>query len=203
MDVRVPDEERAIRDAWQSGEHREATRLILNCHGAEVFGFLSAVHGNPDDADDAFALFTERLWATLSRFKWGCSVRTWVYLLARHASVDSIRAEQKQRRPGTVRDSVLAEVATRVRSETVSLLRTPKREALGRLRDLLSEEDRALLVLRIDRRLDWQDVARVFLGDAGDRANATLLLRESTRLRKRYQLVKDRMRTIARSEGLL
>jgi RNA polymerase sigma-70 factor (ECF subfamily) len=61
-----------------------------------------------------------------------------------------------------------------------------------------------LLVLRVDRRLDWNELARV-LGEAGHDAcvDPVSLARESARLRKRFQLVKNKLRELARREGLL
>ena len=54
------------------------------------------------------------------------------------------------------------------------------------------EEDRTLLVLRVDRALEWEEVARVTLGVA--EPDATLLKRETERLRKRFQLLKDELK---------
>jgi len=69
------------------------------------------------------------------------------------------------------------------------------------LRDALDPDDRTLLVLRVDRGLSWEEVARVMLG-VETTADADLS-RESDRLRKRYQLLKDELRRQARDLGLV
>jgi RNA polymerase sigma-70 factor (ECF subfamily) len=98
------------------------------------------------------------------------------------------------------------EVATRVRTETLSVLRTANRTALERLRDELPEEDRALLVLRVDRELNWREIA-IVLAESANRADRVdddaALTREAARLRKRFQLITQRLRTMARERNLL
>ena len=81
-----------------------------------------------------------------------------------------------------------------VRTETRSFLRTNARTRLEEVRDELPEADRALLVLRVDRGLEWAELARVFLEGEGSVTDAAGLTREAARLRKRFQLVKERLR---------
>jgi RNA polymerase sigma-70 factor (ECF subfamily) len=80
------------------------------------------------------------------------------------------------------------------------LLRTEAKSALARLRDELSPEDKMLLILRVDRGLAWDDLARVSL--AVENPHPSDLQRESARLRKRFQLVKARLRERAKATGL-
>jgi RNA polymerase sigma-70 factor, ECF subfamily len=59
-------------------------------------------------------------------------------------------------------------------------------------------------VLRIDRGLSWSDLARVLHEGEEDAAlDDEALAREAARLRKRFQLVKDKLREMAKKEGLL
>lgn len=96
-----------------------------------------------------------------------------------------------------------------MRTETLAFLRTEKKSRLQALRDSLPEEDRMLLVLRVDRGLAWNELARILAEgepgelDDGPQLDALALTREAARLRKRFQLVKDRLRELARKEGLL
>jgi RNA polymerase sigma-70 factor (ECF subfamily) len=69
------------------------------------------------------------------------------------------------------------------------------------LRDRLPEEDRMLLVLRIDRKLDWKDLAHVFSETRGHaQPDAATIEREAARLRKRFQVLKERIRELAARE---
>ena len=130
-------------------------------------------------------------------FALGCSVRTWLYVLARHAAA-RFRRSPWNRRTG---DSHLEAVVDLVRTRTQPWLRTDVKDRFRALRDSLDPDDRSLLVLRVDRGLSWEEVARVTLSlEAPD---ADVLGRETDRLRKRYQLLKDDLRKRAREAGLV
>ena len=183
---------------------RAAASMTLREHGPEVFGFLVALHKDPDLADDAFSVFAERLWRSFGAFEWRCSVRTWCYLLARNASTQVLREEARRAR-GAVPLTGLGEVeelAARIRTETLSVLRTEKRTAFQIMRDELPEEDRMLLILRVDRQLAWRDVARV-LASGSDELAEDAITQQAARLRKRFQLVRERLRALGKERGLL
>ncbi len=196
--------ESTIRAACASGDFVAAASETLRRYGPELLGFLLCFHRDHDEAGEAFSVFSERLWATLPGFRWECSLRTWCYHLARNAAVDLRRGELRRRRGHLGLSSapeVLA-VARKTRTETLSIFRTEKRAALESLRDELSEQDRTLLVLRVDRDLGWREIALV-LTEVPSAMDEAALVREAARLRKRFQLVKDRLRSRARERGLL
>jgi RNA polymerase sigma-70 factor (ECF subfamily) len=194
-------DESTIRDPWQAGDMGAAVRSAIELLGPEILHYLSSVLGDRDLADDAFAVFCEHLWTALPRFEWRSSARTWAYAIARRAAADVQRATRRgQRRSEPLTESRVAAIAEQVRSATWPLLQTARRSALLQLRDELAPEDRMLLVLRVDRELAWQDVARVFLED--EAPSALELSRASARLRKRFQLVRERLRELARAKGL-
>jgi serine/threonine-protein kinase len=192
----------AIRRAFEEGDLASAANLIVGQLGPEVLRYLAGQVADADLANDAFSIFCERLWSALPRFEWRSSVRTWAYVIARRALVDLRRVEgRRRRRINPLTESHLSAVAAQVRTATLPLLRTEGKSALARLRDGLSHEDRMLLILRIDRGMSWEDLARVSLeSDSPDEADVR---RESARLRKRFQLVKERLRERARAAGLV
>jgi RNA polymerase sigma-70 factor, ECF subfamily len=96
----------------------------------------------------------------------------------------------------------MSDTVEKVRSRTAPHLRTEVKDALSQIRESLDPDDRALLVLRIDRDMDWSDVARVIYPEEADRSSKDLA-RLSARLRKRFQLVKEEVREKARAAGLL
>src|SRR5262249_27661785 len=130
-----------------------------------------------------------------------CSFRTWLYVLARHAAVrwESTPANQDARRAGV---SELSAVAERVRSATAPFLRTSFRDGVDALRRELDPEERTLLILRVNRGLDWTDVARV-LHDEATPLEGEPLSRASARARQRFASVKRRLRERAKEVGLL
>jgi DNA-directed RNA polymerase specialized sigma24 family protein len=68
-----------------------ATRAI-EAYGPELFGFLLSLLGDEGDAKEVFSEVTEDLWRGLPKFGFRCSLRTWLYVLARHAAASFRRA---------------------------------------------------------------------------------------------------------------
>ena len=194
-----------VREARRAGNLSGAVTLALQGYGPELLGFLVALHANEAEASDAFSELAEALFRGLASFEWESSLRTWLYAIARNIMRTRRRnAARREKRGRRVGDSALDDVAAEVRTQTLGFLRTEKRSRLQELRDALPEEDRMLLVLRIDRDLAWDDVARVLAeGGAGAVLDDAFLKRETARLRKRLQLVKERLRELARKEGLV
>jgi len=56
--------------------------------------------------------------------------------------------------------------------------------------------------LRVDKQLDWDDVARVML-DEGEDAAPAAVKKKAAALRKRFGRVKERLRALAVAEGVL
>jgi RNA polymerase sigma-70 factor (ECF subfamily) len=194
-----------VRALCERGDHSAAATLALKAYGPEVFGFLVTMHSSEADASDTFADFSEALWRSLAQFAWECSLRTWAYAIARNLMRTSRRGAGRRRKRGVaVGDSALEDVAQAVRTETLAFLRTETRTRLHSLRDSLPEEQRMLLVLRVDRQLAWNELARVLAETEGDAPlDDAALAKEAARLRKQFQLVKDRLRALAKKEGLI
>src|SRR5438309_1153719 len=69
----------------------------------------------------------------------------------------------------------------------------------GRIEDATAE---ALRLLRVDKQLAWADIARVMLAE-GEAAAEAVVKRESARLRKRFELLKQKLLELGRREGLV
>lgn len=197
--------ESTIRALASDGDHGAAVTALLRGYGPEVLGFLLAVHSTQAEAYDAFSEFAEAAWLGFRRFAWESTARTWAYAVARNVSRTQVRNRlRRDRRRVAASDPRLEEIAEQVRTSTASFLRTEKRTRLRALRESLPEEDRMLLVLRLDRGLSWNELARV-MSSADEESNLddATIAREAARLRKRFQLVKDRLRAQAKREGLV
>jgi RNA polymerase sigma-70 factor (ECF subfamily) len=178
---------------------RAATRALEE-YGAELYGFLVSLVGNEPDAAEVFAQVSEDLWRGIPTFGSRCSVRTWLYVLARNAASRFRRSpwDRGARRTG---DARLDDFVASARSRTQPWLRTDVKDRFRALRESLDPDDRALLILRVDRALPWQDIARVMLGDEVVAEEAQE--REVARLTKRFQLLKEDLRRRAKESGLL
>ena len=197
--------EHDVRSACAGGDLERAATLAVRGYGPEILGFLVATLRSESDASDVFAETTEALWKGLPTFAWESSLRTWAYAVARNIARTRRRdAARRDRRARAASDSSMDQVAQAVRTETLAFLRTEKKTRLQALRDTLPEEDRMLLVLRVDRGLAWNELARVLReADGEGEMNDAEIAREAARLRKRFQLVKDRLRELAKKEGLI
>jgi len=187
--------EAQIRAAHDRREMGVAATLTLERYGPELLGYLAAVARGWDDAAEAFSIFCEDLWVGLPSFQWRCSMRTWVYGLSRNALARQYR--DPQRRGGAVvplSDAPqLRLLADRLRSTTQQFLKTESKDRFARIRAQLEPEDQALLILRIDRRMSWREIAEIQSGQAGalDDDDAR---RASASARKRFERVKARLR---------
>src|SRR5215212_9338977 len=74
-----------VRALAVAGDTRGAVTVAIRDLGPEVLGFLVVLARDPADAGDVFADVCVRIWKGLSQFRWQCSLRTWVYVLARRA----------------------------------------------------------------------------------------------------------------------
>lgn len=181
------------------GRFEQVATLAIDAYGAELHGFLIHAMGNRAEAGDVFSDVVEKFWRELPRFAARCSMRTWLYLLAKHTMVSYRRSPWNgARRTGDTRIDAAIDHA---RSQTPPWQCTDVKDRWRAIRDTIASDDRALLVLRIDRGMEWRDIARVTLGELEPEPGA--LARETARLRKRFELLKKQLRVRARAAGLL
>jgi RNA polymerase sigma-70 factor (ECF subfamily) len=203
--VDYQDLESEVRRCLEGKDYAAAATLALRGLGAEIYGFLLSIHRTEDEAAEVYSFFTERFWRGLEAFHGECSIRTWAYVLARHASLNHRRDEnryKKRVRPLT-NSSDLADVPVRVRSETASYLRSDRRARFDMLRRSLPPEDQTLLILRVDRGLSWNELAAVLHAGSPAPLGGQALVREAQRLRKRFQLLKERLFALGRQAGVV
>jgi len=197
--------EAEIRRLMDAGDYQRAAEVALRGYGREIYELLAALHRRDDDAAEVFSLFAEGLWRGLPSFAWRSSFRTWAYAVAHKASLRFRRdARRRNARLGPLPDqSSLSALVAEVRTATRSFLRTERRSRFAELRASLPPADQALLMLRVDRKLAWADLARVLHEDDDTPLEGKALEREAARLRKRFQLVKEKLYEMGRREGLI
>ena len=187
--------EAEMQSLFRVGEFRQVVTRTLQAYGPEVFGFLLAIVRSEHDAADIFGDFSFDLWAGITSFEWRCSLRTWVYTLARHQLGRFDRTQKRERRhlrrtPMTDIAEIL-QLAAQLSSETLPHLKSEAKSAFVLLRERLDPEDQMLLILRVDRDLGWTDVASVMGGVS------------AAALRKRFERLKERLHEMARAEKLV
>lgn len=180
-----------IRALLTAGDIGQATTQVLRKLGPEILGFLSGALRDDDAADEVFSTFSERLWRSLDGFEGRCTLRTWTYVLARH-ELGRYRRGARRHEDGRVPISALQEVLVAIKTQNRSTLAAHRRDKLTQLRDELPVEDRTLLILRFDRGLSFDECALAF-SEEPEHLSELDRKREAARLRKRFQLVKDRL----------
>jgi RNA polymerase sigma-70 factor, ECF subfamily len=186
-----------IRQLIEQGDAAGATQLILQAYGVEVLGYLMTLVKDESAASDAFADACESVLKNVLKFRGESSTRTWFYAIVRHAAYHEVRSQRRRRGD---RLSGLQEVLVApVRTATAAFQRTAVKDEVSRLRDALSDDERELLLLRVDRRLSWNEIAQVRLGQP----SAEELTREAARCRKQFERAKTHLRRLAQEAGLL
>ena len=201
MSDEVATDEQELRRAWDVGDFGTVAKLAFERYGPEILGILAAHLRSTSDAGEVFSLFAEDLWRGLPGFQWRCSLRAWAHRIARNAAVRWATAgDRRPERNVPIESSSVLELAEQVRSSTLVYLRTDVKSEIRRLREELPEIDQMLLILRIDKAMEWPEIAAALADEDLARDD---LKRESARLRKRFQLAAQKLRVLARERGLL
>ncbi len=173
------------------GEVDAAATFTLQALGPAVLGYLASLLGE-DDARDVFSAVAEDAWRGLPGFRFECSLRAWLFRLAWHAASRFLRTPWRrrvERLPSSAASRLAASIAG------PSQLPGGRRETLQALRRRLTPEEQTLLVLRVDKELEWSEVAEV-LARGGESVDPVAL-------RKRFERIRSRLAALARKEGLL
>ena len=193
--------ERGIQARHAAGEHDVATTMAIETYGPELYGFLQALARDEDLAAEAFSTFAEDLWKGLPKFRWESSLRTWCYALARNA-LHRVRRDPARRPQRNVPlshvGSTMSGLAAAMRTATAQHLRTDVKDRFAELRARLDPEDHALLILRVDRKMSWRDIARAMQGEETEDVE-----KRAAALRKRFERAKNLLRDLAAQSGLL
>lgn len=183
--------EAEIKDRIDAGDHAAAIEAVIKTYGPEVLSYLAGVmRTTDDDVGEVFAMFCENVCRGLPRFRFESSVRTWAYVIARRAALEFQRTTRRRARRFDGPDGIEA-VAIAVQTTTLQHLRTTNLDRLAAVRDGLDPEERAILILRVDRQLPWREVA-IVMADA-ELDDDGLRKREAA-LRKRFDTIKRHLR---------
>jgi DNA-directed RNA polymerase specialized sigma24 family protein len=78
--------EEAVRTAVRANQLEVAATRALEAYGKEILSFLVARLRSKSDGEEAFSVFAEDFWKGLPDFAFRCSVRGWMYTVARNAA---------------------------------------------------------------------------------------------------------------------
>jgi DNA-directed RNA polymerase specialized sigma24 family protein len=207
---RPPGLDARVRSLLAAGRREAAFATAIGALGSEVFGFIIDVLGRERGADEVFAAASERLSRLLPALDQRWPLRTRAYAIACREIVRH-RAGARRHGPGRPPEPAdLADLTSNVKqlvgAITTEVRRTRRldlrQEEIAGLREELSVDDRVLLILHVDKRLAWDEIALAIVEAQalrGDRARR----REAARLRARFRLIAARLTERARLKGLL
>jgi RNA polymerase sigma-70 factor (ECF subfamily) len=199
--------EAEIRAACNAQDFQLAVTLLLRMYSDELLSFLVARLGDRSHGEEAFSDLVEDLWNGLPQFEFRSSVRTWAYTVARHAAARYARApgRRKARNLTLSKHVELSQLMERARTRTAAYRQTDVKNQVRALREKLEPDDQMLLILRVDRQMEWRDLALVMSAeeDSAQAMPADALEREAARLRKRFERVKAELKKLAKESGLL
>ena len=199
-DVAV-DVDAEVRRLCEAGDIHRAATVAIQAFSGELMGFLVVVVGDSSEAGDVFADTCVRLWKSLAAFRWESSLRTWVYVLARRAC----HAHREAKAPHRGRHVPLSQVPevdeliVRMRTTTLANLGGKRATRAERLRAQLEPDEQMLLTLRLDRELDWREIAVVLEDEAP--ADDAAVTRAAAALRKRFERIKEKLRKLASQDA--
>jgi len=197
----------AVIDRLCAGDLNGAVSMTLEARGPRLRGFIRSVLLDSVAAEEVYAELCWNVYRGLPTFRGEGRLDVWLYRLARHACW---RYFQKRKRERLVRVGLPAApsstrwtfaeplVAAGPRSPTSTWRGTPARDAYRELREALSPEERSLLILRVDKRLSWPEVAEAMSGERGPERR-----RLEATLRKRFERIVRKLGRLAKRQGLL
>ena len=176
----------------------EATTLAITSYGSEVMGMLVRSLGDEERACDVFSRWSEDLWKSFESFQWLCSLRTWCYRLARNALSRHTRDPYRRRRT-RLSSQAAAQIVEQVRQSTAPFMKTDVKDRFSTLREKLSEDEQWLLTLRVDRNMNWRDIAIIIYSE--ENPSDLDLPKLENRLMVRFHRLKDKLKRLAAQDG--
>ncbi len=197
--------EENARRACGAGDYDQGMTRLVEAYGAELLRFLVSRLGDVEAASEVYSDVVERLWRNLPRFDWRNGARGYCYAIARNSAVNYRKAAgHRPERNLALSRAGVSEVVERVRTATLPFLKTEVKDRFRDLRAQLSPDDQVLLTLRLDRALDWRELALAMSFDEDAAApDEDELTREAARLRQRFKSAKEKLKAFAKREGLL
>jgi len=197
MTTELSDTEQTIAAQLCARAFEQVAVTTLRAYGDELLGYLVGMLQNAEQAREVFSMFAEDLWQGLPKLTLRTTMRAYCYALTRHAAHRYLDRDLRRQRRGVPLSAVLSMAVATARTDTALHLRSENKRRVAQLRERLSDDERELLTLRIDRELSWSEVADA-LGDAADDPSTAI-----ARYRKRFQLTKQKLSRWAREEGIL
>jgi RNA polymerase sigma factor (sigma-70 family) len=201
MEALQLDTEARIRAHHSAREYGAAATLTLQAYGGTMQQFFISKLRSRALAEEAYLVFSEKLWRSLEGFSWACSLRAWLFMIAKSVASDLPRQAAVRRELPHAPDSAhFVQQVDVARSTTARFRQTGNKQRLQALREQLNEHDQNLLILRFGQELSWNEIA-VAMGVVAPDADKAALAQAATRLRNEFDTARRRLRKLAMEQG--
>lgn len=145
----------------EAGELHAAGTLLVHGYADEVYALCRAMLRDPVQAEDLSQEVFVRAFGALSGFRKEASVRTWLLRIARNRCIDALRALERE--PVADDDEPDGQPAAEPSIADLTVYRQDLRAGL----DALTENERALVILRFGHGLGYDELAATFGSEQG------------------------------------
>ncbi len=200
--------ENRVRELISEKEVRDAAGLALygtvengrsDGYGVRVFGHLRAIMKNDREAKEVFFKFSCVVLEDIAAFRGELSLKSWLYGVAYRVMVEHWKERNTRSEFQFTRND---DRAFHGRASIDRWDESPIKDALRQLCSQLPKDEQTILILRIERDMDWYELARVFL-DIEEATNAELLQFVMNRRKLRFNRSKEKVHTLAAVKALL
>ncbi len=158
----APDPRRAAAEAMIARAQRgdeAALRDLYAEHAPSILRFLTDLIGDRAGASDATQETFVRAFRRLDTLRPGAGFAPWLFGIARHVAMEQRRARRRRERVLVHEREEPEDRADTGGSPEATLLGREAAAVLSRALETLSEERRAMLILRLDHGLSYEEIA--------------------------------------------
>ena len=149
--------ETRIEKTMSQVEHSEAVVRLFSQHQRWLYGYLMALLGNANDAEDVFQEVCVVMWQEHEKFEIGTNFVSWLSVIAYHQVQKFWRLRKRNR--NFLNQEILEQIAESM--PTNQELHQARRKALSDCLQILAEPDRELVRHRYsDRKISTKATAK-------------------------------------------
>jgi RNA polymerase sigma-70 factor, ECF subfamily len=185
--------EEEIGELLRAEDWEGATTLAVKQLGPRIVVYLRSVLRDDELTHETFSRFCEKLWRGIRDFRGESSFETWAYRVAWYASKEQRRILVRRREVRLATDAV-SQIVQEVWSRTSPAFKTETKDRWAKLKESLADDERSLLLLRVDRALSWREIAAIMAEEGEPMAEAAW--------RKRFERLREKIHKLAKEQGL-
>ena len=189
------DEIKCVKKAAR-GDDKAFETLVMHYQG-QIYRLCFRMTGNADDAQDMTQETFLKAWKNLSTFQFDSAFSTWLYRLASNCCLDLLRSMKRKPTVSLTaetedEDGEIIDVADDAPTPEEEAIACEEREDLRKALDLLDDEQRQILILRVVNDLSYTEIAEVLNVKEG--TVKSRLSRAREQLRKKLAEIGNKMK---------